>query len=72
MDIKEGLLEGTKRATSLRDSLGSLNLEERAHTLTERGVPILEGLRGMCDAAERLTSGEYWPYPRYSELLLPG
>lgn len=72
MDIKEGLLEGTKRATSLRDSLGSLNLEERARTLTERGVPVLEGLRGMCDAAERLTSGEYWPYPRYSELLLPG
>jgi len=35
-------------------------------------VPILEGLRGMCDAAERMTSGEFWPYPRYNELLLPG
>lgn len=70
--IKEGLLEGANRMTSLKDSLASLSQDEKARTLTERGVPILEGLRGMCDAAERMTSGEFWPYPRYNELLLPG
>lgn len=72
VDIKEGLLEGVNRMTSLKDGLASLSQDEKARTLTERGVPILEGLRGMCDAAERMTSGEFWPYPRYNELLLPG
>lgn len=56
--------------TSLRDSIGRLDLEKRAEILSEKGVPVLEGVRGMCDIAERTVSREFWPYPRYSEILL--
>ncbi|HPA58320.1 MAG TPA: glutamine synthetase III [Synergistales bacterium] len=68
--LKEGLLEGINRMTSLRDRIGRLDLEKRAEILTEKGVPVLEGVRGMCDAAERTVSRDFWPYPRYSEILL--
>jgi len=68
--LKEGLLEGIIRLTSLRDSLGTSDLEKKSEILTEKGIPVLEGLRGMCDSAEELVAKELWPYPRYSELLL--
>ncbi len=68
--LKEGLLEGINRLTSLRDSLGTSDLEKKSEILTEKGIPVLEGLRGMCDSAEELVAKELWPYPRYSELLL--
>lgn len=68
--IKEGLLNGVAKLSSLRKSLGSLDLEKRTETITEKGIPMIDGIRGMCDAAEMLVSDEFWPFPRYSDLLL--
>ncbi len=56
--------------TSLRDSLGAADMEKKSQILSEKGIPVLEGIRGMCDAVEELVSREFWPYPRYSELLV--
>ncbi len=68
--LKEGLIEGINRMTSLRDSLGAADMEKKSQILSEKGIPVLEGIRGMCDAVEELVSREFWPYPRYSELLV--
>ncbi len=68
--LKEGLIEGINRMTSLRDSLGAADMEKKSEILSEKGIPVLEGIRGMCDAVEELVSREFWPYPRYSELLV--
>jgi glutamine synthetase len=40
--LKEGLLEGIIRLTSLRDSLGTSDLEKKSEILTEKGIPVLE------------------------------
>ena len=68
--IKEGLLDGAARLASLRNSLSSLDLEERASDLTEKGIPIMDGIRGMCDAAEVLVGSGLWPYPTYCDILM--
>lgn len=68
--VKEGLLETVGKLASLHESLEFLDLEKRSETLTEKGLPILDSIRKMCDAAETLVSDEFWPYPRYSDMLL--
>jgi glutamine synthetase type III len=32
-------------------------------------VPLMDSIRGTCDAAELLISAEIWPYPIYRNLL---
>jgi len=68
--IKEGLLDGIARLSALRSSLETLDVGKRSEELTEKGIPLLEEIRGMCDTAEMLVSREFWPFPRYSDLLL--
>ena len=36
-----------------------------AHTI----VPDMEAVRSYADAMEQLTSSDYWPYPKYTDLL---
>jgi glutamine synthetase len=64
------LLAGVARLASLRNSLSSLDLEQRASVLTEKAIPLMDGIRGMCDAAEVLVASGFWPYPTYCEMLM--
>ncbi len=32
-------------------------------------IPVMESLRADVDAAEKITSADFWPYPSYGELL---
>ncbi|MEA3507772.1 MAG: glutamine synthetase type III, partial [Synergistota bacterium] len=68
--LKNGLLEGVKKIEDIRNSIQDSDNNERTSELTEQALSLLEDLRGTCDAAESRISGEYWPYPRYRELLL--
>ncbi len=68
--IKEGLLDGVAKLASLRNSLSSLDLEQRASVLTEKAIPLMDGIRGMCDASEVIVSSAFWPYPTYCEMLM--
>lgn len=68
--LKENLLNGVAKLSSLRKNLESLDLEKRAEMITEKCIPMLESIRETCDAAEMLVSKEFWPFPRYSDLLL--
>ncbi|HRV70464.1 MAG TPA: glutamine synthetase III [Thermovirgaceae bacterium] len=68
--MKERLLDGVAKMASLRNSLSSLDLEQRASVLTEKAIPLMDGIRGMCDASEVIVSTGFWPYPTYCEMLM--
>jgi len=68
--IKEELLGSVGELASLHESLEPLDLENRSQTLTGKVLPVLDSIRKKCDFAETLISDEFWPYPRYSDMLL--
>ena len=45
------------------------NIHERALYFKDVVLPAMEELRETCDAMERSTAEEYWPYPTYTKLL---
>jgi glutamine synthetase len=71
--LKSSILAALSKLHELRDRLRDLeDLEERSKLATGEGIPAMDALRAACDEAECLVSQEYWPYPRYRELLSLG
>ena len=38
--------------------------------MTTEGLTLMEEIRNLCDSAETHIDNNFWPYPRYRELLL--
>jgi len=70
LTLKNGLLDGVKKIEEIRNRIQDPGNGEKTSELTDQALSFLESIRGICDAAESRISGEYWPYPRYRELLL--
>lgn len=68
-EIKNALLKSVKRLSDIRTKAQGMSTDARSEFLTSDALPFVEGIRGMCDAAEKTIASEYWPYPRYRELL---
>ena len=43
--------------------------EAQARLLAKDGVPQMAGVREICDTLELVVGDEYWPLPKYSEIL---
>jgi glutamine synthetase len=67
---REKLVAACDRAQVLRSRLSSASLEEGAEIVTSEGLALMEEIRGLCDSAETHIDKDFWPYPRYRELLL--
>lgn len=65
--------EAFDRLRHLEDALQRTHaiedIHEKAVYFKDTILPTMEGLRTVCDAMERITAEEYWPYPTYSKLL---
>ena len=68
--IREKLVAACDRSQVLRSRLSSMGLEEAAQAVTTEGLALMEEIRGFCDSAETQVDNNFWPYPRYRELLL--
>jgi glutamine synthetase len=68
--IREKLVGACDRAQALRSRLSSVGLEEGAEIVTTEGLALMEEMRSLCDSAETHIDKDFWPYPRYRELLL--
>ncbi|MGH7720417.1 MAG: glutamine synthetase III [Gemmatimonadaceae bacterium] len=55
-----------ERAESMHD-----NIESQAHLLTTEGADRMAAVRDCCDALELAVGDEYWPLPKYREMLFP-
>lgn len=67
---REKLVAACDRAQVLRSRVSSAPLEESAEIVTSEGLALMEEIRGLCDSAETQIDKDFWPYPRYRELLL--
>ncbi|HEY9516098.1 MAG TPA: glutamine synthetase III [Gemmatimonadaceae bacterium] len=45
--------------------------EAQARLLAKDGVPQMAGVREICDTLELVVGDEYWPLPKYREMLFP-
>jgi glutamine synthetase len=54
------------KAESLHD-----NLEKQGKFLTSSGAEAMAAVRSASDALELAIGDEYWPLPRYREMLFP-
>ena len=48
---------------------GITDITEAAFFIKDEVLPKMSELRAPCDEAEAMTSGKYWPYPVYADLL---
>ena len=69
-EIAEKLLSACNRAQVLRNRISASTLEEAAEIVTTEGLALMEEIRSLCDSAETNVDKDFWPYPRYRELLL--
>jgi glutamine synthetase len=67
--FKAGLIVDAQKLWALKEKLGTLSAREKADLLVKEAVPLMDSIRGACDAAELLISAELWPYPIYRNLL---
>jgi glutamine synthetase len=67
--FKTSLILESQKIVALKTKLAKLNAREKATLLVKEGVPLMESIRGICDAAELLTAADIWPYPIYRNLL---
>jgi glutamine synthetase len=68
--IRERLVSACDRAQILRSRLSSVGLEEGAEIVTHEGLALMSEIRSLCDSAETHVDKDFWPFPRYRELLL--
>ncbi|MDR3076267.1 MAG: glutamine synthetase type III, partial [Synergistaceae bacterium] len=66
---KAGLLEDAEKLAALKARVTDLPTRERADAIVNEVVPMMQGVRGKCDAVEHLISADIWPYPTYRNLL---
>jgi len=67
--LKNKLLETILLLESLQQSLENLSLEEQANRLTHEALPLMEKTRQLSERAEALMAGDFWPYPRYRNMV---
>jgi len=68
--IREKLVAACDRAQALRSKIASLSLEEGVEAVTNEGLALMGEIRSLCDSAENTVGNDFWPFPRYRELLL--
>lgn len=68
--IREKLVAACDRTQALRARLSSMGLEEGAEAVTSEGLALMGEMRSLCDSAESHVGNDFWPFPRYRELLL--
>jgi glutamine synthetase len=67
--FKGGLVADAERLYALKEKLAPLDAPARANLLVKEAVPLMDSIRGACDAAELVISADIWPYPIYRNLL---
>jgi glutamine synthetase len=67
--FKAGLMADSQKLWALKEKLADLGSREKADLLVKEAVPLMDAIRGKCDAVELLISAEIWPYPIYRNLL---
>jgi glutamine synthetase len=67
-----GIAQGElKKLTRLIEVIGNLeNEEERAKKIALELKPQMEAVRQPCDQIENLVADDFWPLPKYREMLL--
>ncbi len=68
-ELADGIFEAAGKLTSLRETISTGEWAKEAEDIRDRLIPAMEELRSRCDAAEVLTSNEYWPFPTYGDLM---
>ena len=64
--------EISEKAFALEDLITETSTEEwvtEAEEIRDKVLSAMEDLRSSCDAAEKITAEEYWPFPTYGPLL---
>jgi len=69
VELKTDILVAVEHLSSTRDGVHDRSLTEQSDNLTARSLPAMEELRRLCQEAETVISSEFWPFPRYQELL---
>lgn len=65
VSIYEKVNELEKKVKSLKKENAAVQADEFKNDI----IPVMESLRADVDAAEKITSADFWPYPSYGELL---
>ncbi|MBQ7837064.1 MAG: glutamine synthetase III [Clostridia bacterium] len=65
VSIYEKVNELEKKIKSLKKENAAVQADEFKTDI----IPVMESLRADVDAAEKITSADFWPYPSYGELL---
>jgi glutamine synthetase len=63
---RAALVEVIERGEGMHD-----DLEAQARLLTSEGADRMAAVRQSCDALELAVGDEYWPLPKYREMLFP-
>ena len=66
---KAELLKDAEQLTALRARITDLPTRERADTIVNEVVPLMQSAREKCDAMEVIIASDIWPYPIYRNLL---
>jgi glutamine synthetase len=67
--FKGRLIVEAQKLSAAKEKLGPLTARKRADFLVKEVVPLMNSIRGFCDAAELLIAADIWPYPIYRNLL---
>jgi glutamine synthetase len=67
--FKGHLIVEAQKLSAAKEKLGPLTARKRADFLVKEVVPLMNSIRGFCDAAELLIAADIWPYPIYRNLL---
>ncbi|MDR1379381.1 MAG: glutamine synthetase III [Synergistaceae bacterium] len=67
--FKGRLIVEAQKLSAAKEKLGPLTARKRADLLVKEIVPLMDSIRGFCDAAELLIAADIWPYPIYRNLL---
>jgi glutamine synthetase len=66
---KAELLRDAEKIAEVKARITDLPARERAEAIVNEVVPLMQSVRGKCDAVELLISADIWPYPIYRNLL---
>jgi glutamine synthetase len=67
--LKTGLMTMSDKLDALHINAGHGEMNGRAQLLTDEGLPLLDSVRALCNAAESLVARDIWPYPTYRDLF---
>ncbi|HAG22454.1 MAG TPA: glutamine synthetase type III, partial [Synergistaceae bacterium] len=67
--LKSDILVTVEKLSRIRNGNSHNTLTKQADELNAKSLPIMEELRELCQQAETVIAAEFWPFPRYQELL---